>query len=152
MLNIFVPLFATFMMCAEALYTKNGPVKMLDNDSWKEMMKSDQLWMVEFYAPWCGHCKALAPEWNKAAKELKGVVNVAAVDMTEHESLGAPYGISGFPTIKFFGFDKSKPEAYESGRDADSIRKFALAKVNSEVKARAEGKGKKSSSNSGSSD
>lgn len=112
------------------------------------MMKSDQLWLIEFYAPWCGHCKQLAPEWTKAAKDLKGVVNVAAVDMDEHQSLGAPYGITGFPTIKFFGFDKKKPEAYESGRDAVSITKFALKKVSSEVTARAEGKGGKSSSSS----
>ena len=41
--------------------------------------------MVEFYAPWCGHCKSLAPEWEKAAKALKGIVNVGAVDMTQHQ-------------------------------------------------------------------
>ena len=53
--------------------------------------------------------------------------------------------MQGFPTLKFFGFDKKNPVDYNSGRDAESIRKFALEKVNSEVNARAKGKGGKSS-------
>jgi protein disulfide-isomerase A6 len=57
----------------------------LTKDNWQqEVIKGDALWLVEFYAPWCGHCKSLAPEWTKAAKQLKGVVKVGAVDMTEH--------------------------------------------------------------------
>jgi len=69
----------------------------------------------------------LAPSWELAAKQLKGVVKVGAVDMTTDENVGRPYGIQGFPTLKFFGNDKDKPIAYESGRDADSIRKWAFA-------------------------
>ena len=75
-------IIATCLTIANALYSKGGPVQLLDKSNWDTMIKSDELWMVEFYAPWCGHCKNLAPEWTKAAKDLKGVVNVAAVDMT----------------------------------------------------------------------
>ena len=49
--------------------------------------------MVEFYAPWCGHCKNLAPEYKKAAKALKGIVKIGAVDLTVHKDVGNPYGI-----------------------------------------------------------
>lgn len=107
------------------------------------------MWLVEFYAPWCGHCKNLAPSWELAAKQLKGVVKVGAVDMTTDENVGRPYGIQGFPTLKFFGDNKSSPIAYESGRDADSIRTWALQQVTKEVNARA--KSKKTNENKSSS-
>jgi protein disulfide-isomerase A6 len=44
--------------------------------------------MIEFYAPWCGHCKALEPEWNEAALALKGQVKIAKVDADAHKNLG----------------------------------------------------------------
>lgn len=89
-------------------------------------MKSDSLWLIEFYAPWCGHCQKLTPSWEKVARQLKGVVKVGAVDMTTDEEVGRPYDIKGFPTLKLFGFDKSKPIAYEQARETDDIRNFAL--------------------------
>ncbi|CAF4690914.1 unnamed protein product, partial [Rotaria magnacalcarata] len=58
------------------------------------------IWFVEFYAPWCGHCRNLAPEWKRAATALKGIVKIGAVDADSHKSLGQQYGVSGFPTIK----------------------------------------------------
>ena len=48
----------------------------------------------------CGHCKNLAPEWEKAAKALKGIVRVGAIDMDKYQARGGEYGVRGFPTIK----------------------------------------------------
>lgn len=49
---------------------------------------------------WCGHCKKLAPVWEEVATELKGQVNVAKVDCTQHTQTSRRFGIRGFPTIK----------------------------------------------------
>ena len=54
---------------------------------------SKDIWFVEFYAPWCGHCKALEPEWNQAASKLKGKVKFAKVDATVETQLGSRFQI-----------------------------------------------------------
>ena len=68
------------------------------------MYFEQQLVAVEFYAPWCGHCQKLAPEWKKVATNLKGLVNIGAIDCDVEANKGicAMYEIKGFPTIKVF--------------------------------------------------
>lgn len=58
------------------------------------------MWLVEFFAPWCGHCKNLAPHWAQAASELKGKVKVAAVDATVHNIVAQKYGVSIYQMVK----------------------------------------------------
>ena len=100
-----------------------------DSNFEKLVLESSELWMVEFYAPWCGHCKNLAPEWDQAAKDLKGSVNLGMVDATQHQSLASKYGVQGYPTIKVFGANKAAPEDYQGQRSAQAIVDYGLAKI-----------------------
>ena len=60
-----------------AMYAGTNVVELTPANFQKEVMKSDSVWIVEFYAPWCGHCQRLTPEYKKAATALKGVVKVS---------------------------------------------------------------------------
>lgn len=57
---------------------------------------------MEFYAPWCGHCKTLKPAFEKAAQNLEGLAQVAAMncDDDQNKELCAAMGVKGFPTLK----------------------------------------------------
>lgn len=76
----------------------------------------------------CGHCQQLEPEWKKAATELKGKVNLGALDATVHSGMAQRYGIQGFPTIKYFA-PGSEPADYQGGRTSSDIVQFALSKL-----------------------
>eukprot|EP00922_Rhytidocystis_sp_ex-Travisia-forbesii_P072773 GHVS01108486.1.p1 GENE.GHVS01108486.1~~GHVS01108486.1.p1 ORF type:complete len:459 (+),score=112.32 GHVS01108486.1:123-1499(+) len=100
-----------------------------DRNFEQELMKDDKRpWFVEFYAPWCGHCKSLAPDWEKLAKEMKGKVVVAKVDSTKETVLSKQFGVQGFPTLKMFpAGDKSVQTAipYDGPRGANELISFA---------------------------
>jgi len=81
---------------------------------------------TEFYAPWCGHCQSLAPEWAAAAaktRKLKPAVPLAKVDADAHPSLAKRFDVSGYPTIKTF--KSGVAEEYDGPREAKGIVAFA---------------------------
>ena len=85
-------------------------VVVLKDKNFSDVVKNNRFVMVEFYAPWCGHCQALAPEYAAAATELKGEnVILAKVDATEENELAQEYDIQGFPTVYFFIDGVHKP-------------------------------------------
>merc|ERR1719384_1912167 len=82
---------------------------------------------IKFFAPWCGHCKAMAADWEKLAADYEGddSVIIAEVDCTEEENRGicSDNSVQGFPTIKYG--DSSMLEDYQGGRSYDDLKEFA---------------------------
>jgi len=124
-------------------------VQATDKSFKDEVLRFPGVAIVEFFAPWCGHCKSLAPEYDKVATTLSGVVKVVAVDATTSESLAQKYKVQGFPTIKVFGADKKNPVDYQGQRTADAIVSEGMKAANQLVKERKQGKSSSSSSSSG---
>lgn len=129
-----------YISAISSLYSLGDAVVQLNSSNFNSLVKnSDDIWLIEFYAPWCGHCKSLAPEYKKAAAALKGVVKVGAVDMTTDQNVGAPYNIKGFPTIKLFGGNKNAPVDYAGQRTASAMVDFCLSKVQETVQQKLSG-------------
>ncbi|KII63574.1 putative protein disulfide-isomerase A6 [Thelohanellus kitauei] len=108
-------------------------VTLSDANFTSTVQNSEHHHLVEFYAPWCGHCKKLAPEWKDAAKMLRGKVVLAAVDCTVNTNLASEFGIKGFPTIKFIPAKSKNPLSaaleYDGGRTAQAIVHWAENKI-----------------------
>ncbi|KAF5937771.1 hypothetical protein HYC85_025277 [Camellia sinensis] len=103
-------------------------VVVLKESNFSDFVESNRYVMVEFYAPWCGHCQALAPEYAAAATELKGeAVALAKVDATEESELAEEYEVQGFPTVYFFVDGQHKP--YNGQRTKEAIVTWIKKKI-----------------------
>jgi len=114
-------IFAIIGAQADEVEKDEGVLVLTDDNFDGEIAKHEHL-LVEFYAPWCGHCKKLAPEYAAAAKilgEKTPPQYVAKVDTTVQEKLGKRFDIKGFPTLKWFV--NGKDEEYTGGRTTDTI-------------------------------
>ncbi|XP_071225636.1 protein disulfide-isomerase A6-like [Salvelinus alpinus] len=131
----------SLVLMAQGFYSANDDVVELNPSNFnREVIQSDSLWLIEFYAPWCGHCQSLTADWKKTATALKGIVKVGAVDADQHKSLGGQYGVRGFPSIKIFGANKNKPDDYQGGRSSQAIVDGALNTLRTLVKDRMSGR------------
>lgn len=155
-LNIIKLLLGLFIMNevkAQNFYDSDPHISELTPKSFdKAIHNTNYTSLVEFYAPWCGHCKELSSTFRKAAKRLDGVVQVAAVncDLNKNKALCAKYDVNGFPTLMVFRppkIDLSKPidnakksfsahanEVYSGARTLAPIVDFSLSRIRSYVK------------------
>jgi len=116
------------LLCVARADGDHSKVVTLTAANFDDFVAKTPLSLIEFYAPWCGHCKALAPEYDAAAKELEGNESgkLAKVDCTTERDLCGKYDVSGFPTVKLFRNDGSEPVDYDQARKADAIVKFMI--------------------------
>lgn len=100
-------------------------VILTDESFRKEVDSLSKPMFVKFYAPWCGHCKRMAPDWTKLAEEVSGEeVVIAKCDLTVHNAVAEDMKIRGFPTLRVFA--EGGTYEYQGARSLETLKEFAL--------------------------
>ncbi|KAL8781636.1 MAG: hypothetical protein Q9194_000277 [Teloschistes cf. exilis] len=108
-------------------------VELLNDQTFKQNIGQDKDVLVAFTAPWCGHCKSLAPVWETVAKDFTAEprVLIAKVDAEAEnsKSTAEAQGVKSYPTIKYFPRGSTTPETYEGGRSEQAVLDFMNQKA-----------------------
>jgi len=103
----------------------NDPVTVVVGTEWERIVKDPTKDVfVKYYAPWCGHCKSLAPHWEDLGKHFADNENIviAKFDATENEADGVD--VQGFPTLIFYPRDNKAGVNYDGDRELEGLRKW----------------------------
>ncbi|KAJ6261967.1 Thioredoxin [Drechslerella dactyloides] len=116
-----------------ALAVASANVVELTPDNFDEVItNSGKPALVKFFAPWCGHCKTLAPvfeELGDAFAQYKDKVVIAKLDADAHRNLGKKFDVRGFPTLKWFDGKSKEPVTYDSGRTLEALTEYVTTKT-----------------------
>ena len=113
--------------------TTQGQIKELDASNFDTVvLDHEKDVFVKFYAPWCGHCKQMAPEWERlavlAGREGKRNLVIAKIDGSAHEAITERYHVYGFPALKLFEKStKENPIDFNGPRKAEQLLQFVNA-------------------------
>nr|CCC90140.1 putative thioredoxin [Trypanosoma congolense IL3000] len=113
-------------------FTSSSGVVELTPATFNSFLSTHKPVFILFYAPWCGHCKRLHPEWETFAKSVEGVVRVGAINADEHQQLAQQYNLRGFPTVKYWGLGEKRANApmdYVGERSAGAIQSQAVSLI-----------------------
>jgi protein disulfide-isomerase A6 len=124
---------AFFILCSCFIVAYGSAVLDLTPDTFDSVIDGSKPAFVEFFAPWCGHCKQLAPQYEivgDAFASQSDKVIVAKVDCDAHNALCSRFKVTGYPTLKWFPLGQTTdPESYSGGRSADDIIEFISNKA-----------------------
>ncbi|XP_041018278.1 probable protein disulfide-isomerase A6 [Juglans microcarpa x Juglans regia] len=128
--------FVTLALLAVSALADDDVVVVLTEENFDKEVGQERGALVEFYAPWCGHCKKLAPEYERLATSFKKAksVLIAKVDCDDQKNLCSKYGVSGYPTIKWFPKGSLEPKKYEGPRTAEALTEFVNTEGGTNVK------------------
>ena len=113
---------ATCGACKKPLFA-GEPIALTAATFDKHLERNDIPVVVDFWAPWCGPCRAMAPIFARAAKELEPRVRFAKVNVDEEPSIAGRYGIRGIPTL--IVFDHGKVAKQQAGLvDIEFLRRL----------------------------
>ncbi|XP_071736294.1 protein disulfide-isomerase-like [Rutidosis leptorrhynchoides] len=134
LLCFFVVLSSTFSMTFGSEDQQKEYVLTLDHSNFSDIVSKHNFIVVEFYAPWCGHCKNLAPEYEKAASLLSShdpaiVLAKFDADAEDNKELAKKYEVQGFPTIKIMRNGAQNIQDYNGPREADGIVTYLKKQV-----------------------
>lgn len=150
MLTRILTFLAVYQVVIAGFYSGTGVLELTSKNFKKEVLHNGNVSVVEFYAPWCPHCKNMVSQYAKSAKSLRGIARVGAVDCDDpqNKKLCATYQVQGFPTIKVFqpskltdvdfkDVNEGKPVPkrrpriwdYQGPREYKAINSFAVSKL-----------------------
>lgn len=135
MKNIFIGLLLFCAIVSATCQKEDNHVLVLDDSNFEDSLAQYEHLLIEFYAPWCTHCKALAPEYSKAAEILKNnepVIRLAKIDAVENEKTAKLFDIEGYPTIKLHS--NGTYLEFTGGRTAQEIVSWSRKKISPPTK------------------
>lgn len=100
-------------------------IELSDDEFEKEVLNSDVPVLVDFWAPWCGPCRAIGPHVEALATEYKGTVKVVKINTQEHQRTASQLGVRGIPALFMFSGGKVVNQMAGAPRNARAgLQKF----------------------------
>lgn len=115
------------ILAAAALFSvASAAPEVLDDSTFESSVGNGDIWFVKFYAPWCGHCKRLAPVWDELESTVSAAglsnVHIAKINCDSERNSCSSQGVRGYPTLQMFkDGDLKNPIKYQGGRDTSSL-------------------------------